>query len=82
MVIETIPNDILAIGALLATTFFLLWGRKARILLIEMFAFIMAFIVSIWAFTVVIWYIPFIFVIGSGLVFILDVAKPARRRGV
>lgn len=80
MVAEFIPDDILAIGSLIATTFFLLWGRKANVLLIELFAFIVCFLVGIWAFTVTMWYIPFLFVIGTAIIFTLDVANPNRRK--
>jgi hypothetical protein len=75
MVVETIPQDILAIAFLLFVTLFMWLGHSKKILLLELAALCMILVGAAWAFTSVYWLIPMLFLLGNIIIFVLDVAE-------
>lgn len=70
----TIPNDILSIVALVSVTVFMWAGHAKRILLLSLFALIMAVFIAAWSFGEVVWFIPFLFLLANLIIFTMDIA--------
>jgi ABC-type multidrug transport system fused ATPase/permease subunit len=77
-VVLGLSNDLLSIITLVAGTVFMWIGHKKRLLLLELFAFIMVMLISAWSFGLVVWFVPFLFVIGNLIIFVMDMADTRR----
>jgi len=75
MVSETIGEDVWAFIFLMAVTVFLYLGHAKSILLVELVAFCALLAGSVWAFTLLPWYIPMLFVVGNLVIFVTDVVR-------
>jgi hypothetical protein len=72
--VSVIPDDILSIVALVSVTMFMWIGHAKKILLLSLFALIMVIIIAAWSFGLIVWFIPFLFLIANLIIFVLDAA--------
>jgi hypothetical protein len=75
MVAAVIPDDILALIALVSVFVFVWVGHAKKLLLFELFAFLMLIIAGAWSFGLLPWFIPTLFLIGGLILFALDMME-------
>lgn len=73
-VVLGLSNDLLSIITLISGTVFMWIGHKKKILLLQLFALIMVIIIGAWSFGLVVWFIPFLFIIANLIIFAMDMA--------
>lgn len=69
-----IPDDILSLIALTAGTVFMWVGHAKKILLLSLFALLMVIVIAAWSFGLIVWFIPFMFLMANLIIFALDAA--------